>query len=74
MPLLVSFRGRPVKHRRRALEGMRLIFVNPMRGQPGEVAIVTQEDWLCHSRIEFFPSQQMPDLRALAAQFEHRSL
>ena len=73
MPQLVSFRGRPVKYRRRTPEGLCLIFVNPVRGQPGDVSIVTQVEWLRHSHIEFFPSQQMPDRRALAARYENPS-
>ena len=73
MPLRVSFHGRPVKHRRRTAEGLRLTFVNPIRGQTSVVAIVTQEVWQCYGTIEFFPRHLMPDVRALAARFEQPS-
>ena len=74
MPLLVSFRGRPVKHRRRIPAGLLIIFFSSVRGQRGSVTIVSQDEWRRHGTLEFFPPHRMPDVRALAARFEHPSL
>ena len=70
MPLLVSFRGRPVKRRRRVDGGLRLVFVSPIRGGKSHVAVVSQADWLRQGSVQFFLESEMPDVRALAAQFE----
>ncbi len=71
MPLLVTYQGRPVKHRRRVPGGLLLVFVHPTRGQPGRTAVVSQDQWLRWGTTQFFPTGQMPDVRALAAQFEN---
>jgi hypothetical protein len=70
MPLLVLFDGRPVKRRHRVGQGLRLIFANRSPGEPAESVVVTQQEWLRHGHIQFFPKSQMPNVRALARQFE----
>jgi len=69
MPQLVSFRGRPVKHRRRLGDGLRLTFVSPVCGQRCKRLDVTQAEWDQDGRITFYPKDQTPDVRALAASF-----
>lgn len=69
MPLLVTFEGRPVKRRRRVPDGLLLTFVNSVPGEPGNVVVVSQEEWLRYGRVQFFAKHEMPNLRALADQF-----
>lgn len=67
MPLLVTFRGRPVKFRRRVGDRLRLVFFSPIRGRPSEIWVVSQEAWSRHGRVQFYPREHMPDVRTLAA-------
>lgn len=69
MPQLVTFQGRPVKRRRRVSEGVRLTFVSPVPSEPGDVLVVSQQEWLRYGRIQYFAKHCMPNLRALADQF-----
>jgi hypothetical protein len=39
MPLLVTFRGRPVTFRRRVGDRLRLVFFSPIRGRPPSAAL-----------------------------------
>lgn len=66
MPLLLTFEGRPVKRRRRTTEGLLLIFATPTRGVAGERRVVSQAEWRAHGAVRYFPSGEMPDIRALA--------
>lgn len=70
MPLLVSYRGRPIRDRRRVGDRLRLTFFNRIPGERCRVVIVSQSQWQRHGTIQFFPKEQMPDVRALAAQAE----
>lgn len=72
MPLLVTFRGQPIKRRRRIPGGLLLTFVSPVAGHRCKKAIVTQEQWLRDGRVQFLAEAQMPDVRALAGQFDSR--
>lgn len=69
MPHLVSFRGRPVKRRRRTSSGLCLIFVSPISRLPGDVVVVTQDEWRLHGTVQFYPSGRLPDLRKLAEHY-----
>jgi hypothetical protein len=66
MPLLITFRGRPVRRRRRIGKGLRLVLANTIPGEKSERLLVTQSEWDEHARNQFFPRDQMPDLRELA--------
>ncbi|WP_254510221.1 hypothetical protein [Anatilimnocola floriformis] len=66
MPLLITYRGKPVKRRFRLGSHLKLIFFAPARGQSGDQLIVTQQEWDRDGRIQFVTRQQMPDLRRLA--------
>lgn len=67
MPLLITFQGKPVK-RRRTLESGKLLLIMyaPQRGQAGLQYEVTQDEWQQHGREEFYATDQLPDVRALA--------
>jgi hypothetical protein len=69
MPLLVLFRGRPVKRVSRVGDRIRLIFFNPVLGQPGELTFVSVDEWRAGRSTRFRPGADMPDRRAMAAQF-----
>jgi hypothetical protein len=66
MPLLITFRGKPVKRRYRLGSRLKLIFFAPVRGQSGDQLIVTQQEWDRDGRIQFATPQQMPDVRRMA--------
>jgi hypothetical protein len=66
MPLLITFRGRPVKRRRRVRSGLRLVMVNCFPGQRCERLFVTEAEWSQHSQEQFLAREQMPDVRELA--------
>ena len=66
MPLLVTFKGRPIKRRRRVHGGLKLSFFTAVRGKPGEQLSVTDAQWQTHGRIEFFDPANRPDIRAMA--------
>lgn len=68
MPLLITFRGRPVKRRRRTRDGLQLTFFSAAAGDPGEQVIVSDADWQLHGQVRFYPAGQRPDLRKLAAE------
>jgi len=66
VPLLVSYRGHPVRSRKRLSDGrLKIVLVNPLAGQPGDVLNVTQENWKLFGREEY--RSEKPDVRALAA-------
>jgi hypothetical protein len=66
LPLLITFRGRPVKRRRRATADLTLTFVDPVPGQTGEHLVVTQAEWEQDGSVKFFPRDEMPDVRTMA--------
>ena len=68
MPELITFRGRPVKRRYKTHGGLRLVLYHPHRGFRGNRLIVTEDEWDLYGRVQFYPKDQMPDVRALAAQ------
>ena len=70
MPHLVLYDGRPIKRRRLVSQGLRLTFVSPVLGRRGTTVVVSQEDWQRHGTVQFFTRQDMPDVQALARQFE----
>ena len=67
MPLLITYKGRPIKRRRRVGDGLRLTFYSPVSGERGEHLFVSQSEWLQFSRTLFVTRDQMPDVRRLAA-------
>jgi hypothetical protein len=69
MPELVTFLGRPVKRRRRVADGIRLTFFSAVPGEPGEMIVVSQGEWLRYGQVRFFPKGRMPNRRALARRF-----
>ncbi len=55
MPLLVTYRGRPVRRRRRTAKGL-LITLKPFRpGQRGAVIVVTQSEWQLYGLEVYLP-------------------
>ena len=66
MPLLITFRGKPVKRRFRVGPRLKLIFFAPVRGQRGYKLIFIQKEWDRDGRIQFTTPQQMPDVRRMA--------
>ncbi len=67
MPLLVTYRGRPIKRRIKVPSGLKLLFYHPQPFIPGDVLEVTEAEWREHGEIRFLTPDQMPDLWALAA-------
>ena len=70
MPHLVLYHGRPIKRRRLVSQGLRLTYLSSVPGRRGTVVVVSQADWLLHGSVQFFTRQDMPDVQALARQFE----
>jgi hypothetical protein len=68
MPLVITFRGRPVKRRRRTRDGLLLTFYSAIAGQSGEQVTVTEAEWQAHGQVRFYPPGQRPDFRKLAAE------
>lgn len=69
MPKLLMYNGRPVKRRLSiGADQIRLTLYSPVKGQPGEHLQITQADWDRLGSDEYRPRDQMPDVRALAAQ------
>ena len=66
MPLLVTYRGRPLKRRRRFEKGLLLYFYSRQKGEAGEQLIVSNDDWLRFGKEQFFPAGEMPDVRVLS--------
>lgn len=66
MPLLVTFKGRPVKRRNRVGKNLRLVMFHRKPGQPGLQLIVSQATWDAFGRIEFVRREDMPDRRNMA--------
>jgi hypothetical protein len=66
MPLLVTFKGLPVKRRNRVEKNLRLVMFHRKPGQPGLQLIVSQEAWNAFGKIEFFRREDMPNRRILA--------
>lgn len=62
MPLLITFRGQPVKRRFRVGSRLKLIFYAPIPGQPGERQLVTQQEWQQHGRVQFVTSTGSRDV------------
>lgn len=55
MPLLVTYRGHPVRRRRRTAKGL-LIKLKPVRpGQRGAVIVVTQSEWQLYGSEVYVP-------------------
>jgi len=67
MPLLVTYRGRPVKRRRRVGEHLKLIFFAPLPGQSGDQHLVTQFEWQQFGRIQFVTPSEKPNVRRMSA-------
>jgi hypothetical protein len=53
MPLLITYRGQPVKRRFRLGSRLKLIFFAPTPGHPGERLLITQQEWQQHGRVQF---------------------
>jgi hypothetical protein len=69
MPLLVTYRDRPIKRRRRSPQGLLLTFFSPLRGTRGGALVVTDDEWKQFGRIEDLSIDDFPDVRALARKF-----
>lgn len=75
MPQLVTYRGRPVKHRksvtRRGCTGLLLTLYAPQVGQRGDTLFVTDAEWQQFGSVKTV--ENMPDVRALAASTANNS-
>lgn len=66
MPLLITYRGRPVKRRRRCGTGLCLTMSNTSPGLRSDQLFVTDAEWSHHGRVQYFPGGLMPNVCELA--------
>lgn len=60
------YKDRPVKRMWRCPEGIRLVLLSDVAGQPGKQLIVTQAEWDQHGELWEVASTRRGDLRNLA--------
>lgn len=68
MPLLITFKGRPVKRRKRIGPHLKLTFFASVHEYVGDQLVVTQEQWRQHGREVYLARSAMPDVRTLNTQ------
>lgn len=68
MPVLRTFRGRPVYSRRKLSRGYRVKLVKPWPHLARESFIVSEEEWREHRRVQIFSIAEMPNVELLARQ------
>lgn len=61
MPQLVTFKGRPIKRRRRHADGLLLNFYGEKRGDQGDRLVVTDAEWDLFGRVDYVRRESMPD-------------